>query len=137
MACGSAEYWVRYVTGTPLQKDCPPYVQHLLAIHFVRGFPANLSVPLYFFHSWSNRQDYVDGIRRMRQTELTSEDRMTAIRAGLATIIPLQLLYIMSPLDMEIRTCGLPSVDLNFLKVSLDMGSSFSGVLLLSGYKLV
>lgn len=41
-----------------------------------------------------------------------------AVRAGLGSIIPLQLLTTLSPLEMELRTCGLPYINLEFLKVS-------------------
>lgn len=40
------------------------------------------------------------------------------MRAGLGSIIPLQLLTMLSPLEMELRTCGLPYINLEFLKVS-------------------
>lgn len=40
------------------------------------------------------------------------------MRAGLGSIIPLQLLTTLSPLEMELRTCGLPYINLEFLKVS-------------------
>lgn len=43
---------------------------------------------------------------------------MTAVRAGLGSIIPLQLLTTLSPLEMELRACGLPYINLEFLKVS-------------------
>ena len=68
--------------------------------------------------SWENRQQCVDGIRRLRMSELRSSARMHALKAGLASIIPIQLLPIMSAQDMEMRTCGLPEVNLDFLKVS-------------------
>lgn len=42
---------------------------------------------------------------------------VTAVRAGLGSIIPLQLLSTLSPLEMELRTCGLPHINLEFLKV--------------------
>uniref|UniRef100_A0A452TXU2 HECT domain E3 ubiquitin protein ligase 4 n=1 Tax=Ursus maritimus TaxID=29073 RepID=A0A452TXU2_URSMA len=41
---------------------------------------------------------------------------VTAVRAGLGAIIPLQLLTTLSPLEMELRTCGLPYINLEFLK---------------------
>ncbi|XP_055995500.1 probable E3 ubiquitin-protein ligase HECTD4 isoform X2 [Ostrea edulis] len=65
---------------------------------------------------WENRQEYVDAIRRLRFHELLCQDRVRAVHCGLASVIPLQLMAIMSPLDLEIRTCGLPVVDLDFLK---------------------
>lgn len=69
--------------------------------------------------SWENRQEYVDAIRGLRFQELMCEDRVRAVHCGIASIIPLQLMVLMSPLDLEIRTSGLPVVDLDFLKVSV------------------
>ncbi|XP_014675681.1 PREDICTED: LOW QUALITY PROTEIN: probable E3 ubiquitin-protein ligase HECTD4 [Priapulus caudatus] len=66
--------------------------------------------------SWHNRQQFVEAVLGLRATELTSRERVTAIRAGMASIIPLQLLTIMSPADMELRTCGKFFVNLSFLK---------------------
>ena len=42
---------------------------------------------------------------------------MAAVRCGLSSVVPLHVLTVMTPLDMEIRTCGQPSLDLGFLKV--------------------
>lgn len=49
--------------------------------------------------------------------ELQTPECMTAVRAGLGSIIPLQLLTTLTPLEMELRTCGLPYINLEFLKV--------------------
>ena len=49
--------------------------------------------------------------------ELRCESRMAAVRCGLSSVVPLHVLTVMTPLDIEIRTCGLPSLDLGFLKV--------------------
>ena len=54
-----------------------------------------------------------------------NKPRIQALQAGLATIIPLQLLTVMSPLDLELRTCGLPFVNIEFLKVITDNLSFF------------
>lgn len=51
---------------------------------------------------------------------------MTAVRAGLGAIIPLQLLTTLSPLEMELRTCGLPYINLEFLKVG-GLGPGYAG----------
>jgi len=67
--------------------------------------------------SWENRQQYVNAICQLRIKELLNEDRMQALRAGLATVLPLQVLMIMSPTDVEMRACGLPTVNIEFLKV--------------------
>ena len=71
-----------------------------------------------FDYSWENRHQYVEAIRRLRLLELTNPSRLQALKAGLASILPLQLMTIMSPYDVELRTCGLPYVDIEFLKAS-------------------
>lgn len=69
------------------------------------------------FVRWENHKSYVEAIRELRLMELRCESRMAAVRCGLSSVVPLHVLMVMTPLDMEIRTCGLPSVDLGFLKV--------------------
>ena len=84
-----------------------------------------LYVPLLSFrvefvvlcHRWENHKSYVQAIRDLRLKELRCESRMAAIRCGLSSVVPLHVLTVMTPLDMEIRTCGQPSLDLGFLKV--------------------
>lgn len=60
---------------------------------------------------------YVRAVRDLRLRELQNVECMSAVRAGLGSIIPLQLLTLLSPAEMELRTCGLPNVNLEFLKV--------------------
>lgn len=80
-------------------------------------------VPLLSFwielvvHRWENHKAYVQAIRDLRLKELRCESRMAAVRCGLSSVVPLHVLTVMTPLDMEIRTCGQPSLDLGFLKV--------------------
>lgn len=56
-------------------------------------------------------------IRNLRLHELQTPECVMAVRAGLASIIPLQVLTLLTPLEMELRTCGLPYINLEFLKV--------------------
>ena len=56
-------------------------------------------------------------VREFRLRELACEHRMTAVRCGLASVIPLQLLSILTAQDLDLRVCGLPDVDLEYLKV--------------------
>ncbi len=51
-------------------------------------------------------------------SEMTCRERMTALRAGMASVIPIQILPVMSALDADVRICGLPEIDLDFLMVS-------------------
>lgn len=60
---------------------------------------------------------YARAVRSLRLRELQNVECMTAVRSGLGSIIPLQLLTMLSPLEMELRTCGLPYINLEFLKV--------------------
>ena len=60
---------------------------------------------------------YARAVRSLRLRELQNAECMAAVRAGLGSIIPLQLLTMLSPLEMELRTCGLPYINLEFLKV--------------------
>lgn len=87
--------------------------------------------PDFFFCSWENHRIYVEAIRELRLKELRCESRMAAVRCGLSSVVPLHVLTVMTPLDMEIRTCGLPSLDLGFLKVcqfyQVAKGGSFLG----------
>ncbi|GCB74378.1 hypothetical protein scyTo_0003468, partial [Scyliorhinus torazame] len=65
---------------------------------------------------WENKDAYASAIRNLRLQEIENTDCMTAVRAGLGSIIPLQLLTLPTPLEMELRTCGLPYINLEFLK---------------------
>ena len=66
----------------------------------------------------------MEAIRRLRLLELANQSRLQALRAGLASIVPIQLMTVMSPFDMELRTCGLPKVDIEFLKVSITLDNA-------------
>uniref|UniRef100_A0A3B4BE60 HECT domain-containing protein n=1 Tax=Periophthalmus magnuspinnatus TaxID=409849 RepID=A0A3B4BE60_9GOBI len=66
--------------------------------------------------SWENKDMYARAVRNLRLRELQNLECMTAVRAGLASIIPLQLLTMLSPFEVELRTCGLPYINLEFLK---------------------
>ncbi|MEQ2307233.1 putative E3 ubiquitin-protein ligase HTD4 [Ameca splendens] len=65
---------------------------------------------------WENKDVYARAVRSLRLRELENVECMTAVRAGLGSIIPLQLLTMLSPLEIELRTCGLPYINLEFLK---------------------
>lgn len=64
---------------------------------------------------------YARAVRSLRLKELQNTECMTAVRAGLGSIIPLQLLTMLTPLEMELRTCGLPHINLEFLKVCANI----------------
>ena len=64
-----------------------------------------------------NRDAFIHCVRQLRMSELRSNERIKAIQAGLSSIVPLQLLHLLTPHDVCIRMCGLPYVNLDFLKV--------------------
>ena len=68
--------------------------------------------------SWENKQVYADTIRHLRMDELAARPRVSAVRAGLSSLLPLPLLATMTSCDMRLRTCGTHTVDIDFLKVS-------------------
>ena len=51
-------------------------------------------------------------------SELICHERMTALRAGIGSVIPVQMLPIMSAMDSDVRICGLPEINLDFLMVN-------------------
>ena len=68
-------------------------------------------------YSCENKQLYADTIRHLRMSELRCVTRVRALQAGISSVLPLQLFSLMTPADAQLRTCGLPTIDLNFLKV--------------------
>ena len=67
--------------------------------------------------SWNNRADYVRLLREKRIEELACRERILAVKCGLATIIPLEVLNVFNEEDLDLRVCGIPEVDLDYLKV--------------------
>ncbi|XP_028400510.1 probable E3 ubiquitin-protein ligase HECTD4 [Dendronephthya gigantea] len=67
--------------------------------------------------TWENRLEYAKAVLEYRLKELSCEARVCAIKTGLATVVPIHVLTILNPSDLEIRTCGIPNVDIDFLKV--------------------
>ena len=67
---------------------------------------------------FDNRQEFVEGVRDLRLRELSCDHRMTSVRCGLASVVPLQLLNILTPTDLDLRVCGVPDINLDYLRVS-------------------
>ena len=66
-----------------------------------------------------NRQEYVEAVRSHRLKELASLARVKAILCGFASVIPLQILKVLTVEDLDLRVCGVPHIDLEYLKVHL------------------
>ena len=67
---------------------------------------------------FSNRHEFVNAVRDFRLRELLCEYRMQAVRCGFASVIPLEVLSILADEDLDLRVCGIPYIDLEYLKVS-------------------
>uniref|UniRef100_A0A8D2MD56 HECT domain E3 ubiquitin protein ligase 4 n=1 Tax=Zonotrichia albicollis TaxID=44394 RepID=A0A8D2MD56_ZONAL len=93
-------------------KPCCKFTYPSLTGEEVELCPRGRHIPV----GWENKDVYAAAIRSLRMRELQSPECMTAVRAGLGSIIPLQLLTTLTPLEMELRTCGLPYINLEFLK---------------------
>ncbi|XP_014730450.1 PREDICTED: probable E3 ubiquitin-protein ligase HECTD4 isoform X4 [Sturnus vulgaris] len=93
-------------------KPCCKFTYLSLTGEEVELCPRGRHIPV----GWENKDVYAAAIRSLRMRELQTPECMTAVRAGLGSIIPLQLLTTLTPLEMELRTCGLPYINLEFLK---------------------
>ena len=71
------------------------------------------------FCRYSNRIDYAEALRRFRLEELACMPLMSSVRCGLASVIPLQLVILLTAEDLSLRVCGFPTIDLEYLKVRL------------------
>ncbi|XP_061866392.1 probable E3 ubiquitin-protein ligase HECTD4 isoform X2 [Colius striatus] len=93
-------------------KPCCKFTYLTMTGEEVELCPRGRHIPV----GWENKDMYAAAIRSLRLRELQTPECMTAVRAGLGAIIPLQLLTTLTPLEMELRTCGLPYINLEFLK---------------------
>ncbi|XP_068767531.1 probable E3 ubiquitin-protein ligase HECTD4 isoform X4 [Struthio camelus] len=93
-------------------KPCCKFTYLTMTGEEVELCPRGRLIPV----GWENKDVYATAIRSLRMRELQTPECMTAVRAGLGSIIPLQLLTTLTPLEMELRTCGLPYINLEFLK---------------------
>ena len=62
----------------------------------------------------SNRREYVGLVVAARLVE--SAAQVDAIRRGIAKIVPIQLLNLLTPLDLELLICGRNSIDVDLLR---------------------
>ena len=76
-----------------------------------------LSTAVPVFCSTSNKERFVRYLRDHHLKELLCETRSKLIRSGLATVIPIEVLKLMTADDLSLRLCGIPQINLSFLKV--------------------
>lgn len=58
-------------------------------------------------------------IRDSRLQELACEAKMGVVQCGMASVVPLQLINILTAQDLDLRVCGLPDINLEYLKVRM------------------
>lgn len=75
-------------------------------------------VHLFPSSRYSNRTDFVEALRSFRLSELACPLLVNAVRCGFGSVIPLQLLSVLTAEDLSLRVCGLPTINLEYLKVS-------------------
>ncbi|KAK3804042.1 hypothetical protein RRG08_062412 [Elysia crispata] len=95
-----------------LGESSPRFVYTTLSGRDVELLPGGYATPV----CWSNRQAYIDAIKKLRMRELVSPYRVAAITTGLSSLLPYQTLALLTPQDMEVRTSGRPHISLDFLK---------------------
>jgi len=73
--------------------------------------------------AWADKNRFADELEALRLDELASRPRMDAIRRGLRSIIPVDILSIMTWQDMELRICGEADISLATLKANTTYNS--------------
>jgi hypothetical protein len=74
--------------------------------------PGGDKIPLTF----DNKAEYLKLAEKVRLEE--ARHQVNAIRQGLADVVPLPLLNLCTPEDLEVSVCGRPTIDVKLLKVS-------------------
>ncbi len=74
--------------------------------------------------SWDNRREYVALMEKYRLNEFRVQ--VDAIKSGLATIVPIQLLSLFTPQELELTVCGKREVNVELLKVCSDIYSTLT-----------
>lgn len=68
--------------------------------------------------TWSNREEFLQHLEKYRINE--SKLQCAAIRAGLATQIPLRIMTLFHWTELERMVCGNPEVDIDLLRRATD-----------------
>lgn len=70
----------------------------------------------------SNKDEFAGFVREARLTELACRRRVDLIRVGLSAVVPLECLQLLTPDDLALRMCGVPYINVDFLKVGGKRG---------------
>lgn len=95
------------------ENNHPKFTFSSLGGNYVELCPEGVSRSL----SWDNRLEYISMVKGCRLKEWESRDRILQIQAGLGAIVPISfLLNTFSYRDLELKLCGVPHINLKFLK---------------------
>lgn len=64
---------------------------------------------------FENRLEWADKLEQYRLHEV--DDQIAAIRRGMGTIVPVQLLPLFTWQELQLQICGRRDIDVDFLKV--------------------
>eukprot|EP00048_Salpingoeca_helianthica_P002631 m.58943 g.58943 ORF g.58943 m.58943 type:complete len:4152 (-) comp12215_c0_seq1:28-12483(-) len=90
-----------------------PLLVRTISAPFTPG--GNTAVPLPGI-PFAELPGFIRNLRALRLRELQCRDAVAAIRRGLGAVVPLDTLAVMGWQDLELRACGLPEIDLAFLR---------------------
>ena len=70
----------------------------------------------------ANKDEFACLVRQARLDELACKRRVELIRVGLSAVVPLECLQLLTPEDLALRMCGMPYINVDFLKVGTGKG---------------
>ena len=76
--------------------------------------------------TFENRTEWADAMEEYRLHEVDTQ--VAAIRRGMGTIVPAQLLPLFTWQEVELQVCGRRDVDVEFLKANTDMPAQFDNL---------
>lgn len=68
----------------------------------------------------ANKDEFACLVRQARLNELACKRRVELIRVGLSAVVPLECLQLLTPEDLALRMCGMPYINVDFLKVGAE-----------------
>ncbi|XP_040578210.1 probable E3 ubiquitin-protein ligase HECTD4 [Lepeophtheirus salmonis] len=67
--------------------------------------------------SWSNRNEYIEALKKFKMQEMACTERWIHIKAGLASVIPMDIfLSLFKPSEIEAIICGPNRVNIRYIK---------------------
>lgn len=102
------------ITDSPLQVEISPEDRKPSELHTLMRKSISKDVAPEFLYG--DRDKYFGIMIQDKLKEYTCVRKMNAIRCGFASVIPLHLIQIFTHLELEMKICGSPHVEIDFLK---------------------